>query len=107
MASTPPMTGWIGQGSVSIENAHTVGEVQTMSTGPSTRTGRNEIVQQQAQHDVEMAQMRVNMRRAQQDVRQAQVGASSGPHGTRLDLVDVEPMYAHMVHHLGDLNVRG
>ena len=46
----------------------------------------------QAKHDVQMAHMRVDMRQAQQDVRQAQALSSSGPHCTKLDLVDVKSM---------------
>ena len=92
--STPPMTGLTGQDDVTVENAHTVGDFQTMFNRAfdQNRYLREEIVQMQARHDVEMAQMRVDMRQAQQDVRQAQTTTNHGNHNTRFDLVDVKTM---------------
>ena len=92
--STPPMTGLTGQDDVSVENAHMVGDVQTVfkRAFDQNRYLRDEILVMQARHDFEMAQMRVDMRHAHQDVRQAQTTTSHNNHNTRLGFVDVNAM---------------
>ena len=88
------MPGLTGQDDVSVENAHMVRDVETIFNRAfdQNRYLREEIVQMKARHDVEMAQMCVDMCQAQQDVRQALAGSSSGPRGTKFDLVDVKSM---------------
>ena len=62
--STPPMAGLTGQDDASVENAHTVGDSQTIfnSAFDQNRYPRDNIAHMQARHGVEMVQMRIGMR---------------------------------------------
>ena len=90
----PPMIGLVCQDDVGVKTAYAVGDSQTMFNRAFGQTWylRDEIVRMQARHDVEMPQMRVDMRQAQQGVRHAQAESSSGRCGTKLHLVDVKSM---------------
>ena len=88
------MTGLTGQDDASIENAHTVGDIQTICIRAFDQNHHlcDDIVQMQARHDVGMAQMCVDMRQVQQDFRQVQADSHHGPQGTKFDLVYVRSM---------------
>ena len=84
-------SGESGAEDVTIANAHTVGDFQHIlwRLEQMNRDLRGEIVVLQGNHQVEMAQVRVELRNAQQTARQAQ-GASGD--SRKMELVDVKTM---------------
>ena len=71
---TGPQGGQSGDADVLIENAHTVGDFQHIMwrLEAANRDLRGEIVQLTGSHQVEMAQVRVELRHAQVAAQQAQ-----------------------------------